>query len=184
MALQTFEDVLTAAIVAPTAISASTTETLIAPNYLLAANAMYQGKVLRINAFGVYTSAGATPGTIGFKVRMGTAGINTDLLICGSPLITLPVSGSNSGWSLEAYLTCQLIGATGNTVIGLGRAMMATVTSGVPLLFSLHGAAGATAPAAVAVSTVVANNIGVYAVFSSATTNTLQAFSYTLEELN
>lgn len=70
------------------------------------------GRMIRIKAYGVYTTPAITGGTVTIKVKIGSTAIAT---VATSSLL---VGASNAAFHFEVSMTCRSAGASGSVVCG------------------------------------------------------------------
>ena len=123
MSRQFWTETLTWATSSGTAVSGTTSETILFPNVTIPANYLQDGRSLWTVAIGQYTTS-ATP-TITFSQRWGGV---AGTLICKSGAITGQSGGTACIWGLETYITTRSNGSTG-TVMGNGWAFLGSQTA-------------------------------------------------------
>lgn len=165
-----------------TAISATTTETIIFPNITIPANYLQDGRALRFTAYGRHTSAGQT-----FIFRMRWGGVSGTVL-CASPTVTGPTATAGL-WKHEGVIQTRSNGATG-TVFAVNdievcddAAMTAGVATSTPAV-GLGGSAGVATPAAVTVDLTADTALSMTCTFGTAGSNAVTGHIYLLEALN
>lgn len=144
-----------------------------------AANQLRAGQVWHLTAFGIMTTAGASPGNITITPRFGTSTSGTSL--GASAATALTASATNVAWRLEYDLVVRTIGNAGanSTVVGNGHfhttvaAIAASVGNDVPF--------GSTA--SVSVDTSIASGLFIGVTMGSAS-DTLTTLGVLLESLN
>lgn len=168
-----------------TAIANSTTETIIFPNVTIPANYMQDGRVLRVTAYGRYSST-ATP-TLTFRFRWG--GVSGTVL-AASGAITVGATVTNGIWHVEAIIQTRSNGSTG-TLFAMGRAEVGDdAASTVGSTTNVHGcdfisSAGVAVPAVATVDLTADTALSITATWSAASaSNTLTGHIYTGEGLN
>lgn len=192
MSRQFWNETLSWATAAGTAIASSTTETVIFPNITIPANYLADGRCLRLRIFGAYGTTG-TP-TLIFALRWGgvagtviakSATVTTTSGVGGGASMTAP-------WSMEALIQVRSNGAAG-TLMTSGEVILYTSTAatagtvtnyGLPL-FLASGSTGGTTPVAVAVDLTTDTALSVTALWgTNNAANSLRGDQYTLETLN
>jgi hypothetical protein len=133
---------------------------------------MYPGKVLRATIYGKFTTS-SSPGTATFQVMWGGTG-GTSLASSGA--LTLVASATNIPWKLEYLIQCTAAGAL------LCQGGLWTFTS--VLATPAFALIPASAPAAVTGLTFTSAEALDFNVTMSASTNTLTADIYTLEDMS
>jgi len=170
-----------------TAVANTTTETILFPNLTIPANYLQDGRVLRVTAYGRYSTTG-TP-TLVFKLRWGGV---SGTVITQSTTITGGSTITNALWKEEAFVQVRSNGATG-TVFSVGEAFLgsglttpavgsATAAPG----FSLMGsAASQITPAAVTVDLTADTAFSLTGTWSAASaSNTITGHVYVIEAMN
>lgn len=178
MSRQYFQELLAVATQDGTAIANTTTEALIfPPGYVVPADYMQDGRLLRLRAFGKLSTTG-TP-TITFAIRWGGA---VGTLLATTEALTMGSGVTNVNWDIEAYIQVRSNGATGSLlVMGVCRVHTAAGT----VLVNVFGVSGFDAPAAVTVDLTSAMNLALTADWSAASSsNTLTGLIFSLESLN
>lgn len=106
-----------------------------------AANQLRAGQIWELTAFGIMTTAGASPGNITITPRFGTSTSGTSL--GASAATALATSGSNVPWRFEYNLIVRDVGnaganskVVGNGVFRAGVAAIAAATGNVVLMSS------------------------------------------------
>lgn len=165
-----------------TAISATTTETIIFPNITIPANYMQDGRALRFTAYGRHTSAGQT---LTFRMRWGGV---SGTVICASPAVTGPTATAGI-WAHEGIIQTRSNGSSG-TVFGINSVVVcddaahsAGSATSLPAL-GLGGSAGVATPAAVTVDLTADTALAMTCTFGTAGSNALTGHIYILEALN
>jgi hypothetical protein len=159
-----------------------TTETALFPvaSYSgFAANQLRAGQIWHLTAFGIMTTAGASPGNLTITPRYGTSTSGTSL--GASAATALVTSASNVAWRLEYDLIIRTIGNAGanSTVVGNGHfhttvaAIAAATGNDVPF--------GSTA--SVSVDTSIASGLFIGVTMGSAS-DTMTTMGVMLESLN
>lgn len=144
-----------------------------------AANQLRAGQIWHLTAFGILTTAGASPGNITITPRFGTSTSGTSL--GASAATALSTSASNVAWRLEYDLIIRTIGNAGanSTVVGNGHfhttvaAIAASVGNDVPF--------GSTA--SVSVDTSIAAGLFIGVTMGSAS-DSMTTLGVMLESLN
>lgn len=167
------------------AIANTTTEAIIFPNITIPANYMQDGRVLRIKAWGRYSTT-ATP-TLQFALRWGGV---AGTILAQSPVITGGSTVTNAIWDIEIMLTVRANGSSGSVFaigvvrVGSGTAPTVGSATGAPAIVHM-GSAGQTAPAAVTVDLTADTALSITADWSAASaSNTLTGHNYYIEALN
>jgi hypothetical protein len=144
-----------------------------------AANQLRAGQIWHLTAFGILTTAGASPGNLTITPRFGTSTSGTSL--GASAATAFSTSATNVAWRLEYDLVIRTIGNAGanSTVVGNGHfhttvaAIAASVGNDIPF--------GSTA--SVSVDTSVAAGLFIGVTMGSAS-DTLTAMGVMLESIN
>lgn len=176
MSSQYWESVLTAP--AHTADGAayhtSTTITDISPtpNLVLPANYLYPGSVLRVHAFGRYSTTG-TP-TLLLGVYYGAV---AGVALAETGAITTPSGVTNITWILELDIFCRTAGTSG-TVIAAGKVF------GINAATNSVNYMPATAPATATINTTAASALTIGADWgTSSALNTITCHAFYVESL-
>lgn len=138
------------------------------------------GKKLRIRLFGRMTT-GLTPGNGSFNVYYGSGADATGVVLMTGTPVALVASGTNLSWTLEMFVHCRSVGATG-TLFCTGRAMFPVglhATAVGPILLP------ASAPAVSgACDLTAANIISVQYLRSGSTAETMQVHDLEVVAMN
>lgn len=192
MSRQFWTETLAAMTAAAAAIAASTTETVLIPNFTIPANYLQDGRCLRLTIWGAYGTTG-TP-TLTLAVRWG--GVAGTVIAKSGAIVT--TSGVGGGASMTALFKIEIIiqvrsnGASG-TVFVNGEAMLftstvptaGTVTNyGMPAPLA-SGSTGGTTPVAVAVDLTADTAMSVTALWgTNNAANSIRADQAILEAMN
>lgn len=177
MSRQYFQETLAVATQDGTAVANTTTEAAIFPAFVLPANYMQDGRLLRMRAFGKLSTTG-TP-TITFAIRWGGA---AGILLATTEALTMGSGVANVNWSIEAFIQVRSNGATG-TLLVLGDCQVHTAAGTV--LNNTFGVSGFDAPAVVTVDLTADTNLALTADWSAASSsNTLTGLIFSVESLN
>jgi hypothetical protein len=185
MSRQFWQELLTWATADGTAVANSTTETIVFPNVTIPANYLQDGRVLRVKAYGRYSSTG-TP-TIRFRLRWGGVGGTT---LWDSGTITVGSGVTAALWSIELLVQTRSNGSSGTLfVVGdvvIGAALAPTVGSATgEAAVGVFGSAGDDTPAAVTVDLTADTALSLTALWSAASaSNTETGHVYLIESLN
>lgn len=185
MSRQFWNETLAWATADGTAIANSTTETIIFPNITIPANMLQDGRIIRLTAYGRYSST-ATP-TLTFRARWGGV---AGTVLSASGAVTVG-SGVTAGmWRMEIVIQVRANGSTGS-VFSMGEVEITddaaqTVGSATnATAVAIMGSAGAATPAAVTVDLTADTALSITAQWSAASaSNTLTGHIYILEALN
>ena len=154
--------------------AASTTETIICPDFAFAANdpRLYQGAAFRVTCTFDVSNVVTTPGTITFAIRWG--GVSGTVLCQSSAIQMDTTARSNYSGILQAFGTVRSIGSSGS-MFWQGFVLLNNVADAAaasPQYFTM-GSAGANVPAVVSsLDTTTAKNLSVTADFSVNTAGT------------
>src|ERR1051325_4445461 len=135
MSRQTWSETLAWATASGTAVTNTTTETILFPNVTIPANYMADGRLLRLKAFGQW-STGTGPPTLIFGARWGGV---AGTLLCKSATITTVASITAAPWELEIMMQTRSNGSSG-TIMANGHAML--YSGAAPTAASATGAGG------------------------------------------
>lgn len=185
MSRQFWSETLAWATADGTAVVNTVTETILFPNITIPANYLQDGRSLRLNAVGAYSTT-ATP-TLLFSLRWG--GVSGTLL-CKSAAITGGSTVTNALWWLEVMLTVRSNGSSG-TVMANGWASVYSATAAT--VGSATGApgdspmtnGGVTGPAVATVDFTADTALSITLTWGTANaSNTATGKNYYLEALN
>jgi hypothetical protein len=177
MSRQYFSETLAVATQDGTAIHTTTTEAMIFPAFVLGANYMQDGRLLRLRAFGKLSTTG-TP-TMTLAIRWGGV---AGTLLATTEAITMGSGVANVNWSIEAYIQVRSNGATG-TLLVMGDCHVHTAAGTV--LTNIFGVSGFDAPAPVTVDLTADTSLALTADWSaSSASNTLTGLIFSVESLN
>lgn len=118
----------------------------VAPFTTIPANCVRPGHVIRVNAWGVMTTAGAGAGNITITSRWGTSTAGTSLGAAAA--IALPLGQTAQPWAFTFHLSVRAVGASGSVVGGGvffvpgGGASQAVLTGGTVATVNTTTAAG------------------------------------------
>jgi hypothetical protein len=179
MSKQSWEELLLAPVIDATAISNSTTETIMVPDSSIPAGYFYAGRTLRATMFGKMSNVVTTPGTLTLRARWG--GVSGTVLAASAALALNTTAQTNSSIWLQWLITCRVeqnpgtLLASGVAALGLSRA-----TQG---LFDMIPAS---APAAVGSLDLSATTALSFTAQFSVNTNptNLQIMDFKLESMN
>jgi hypothetical protein len=110
-----WRDVLTPARVLAangTQVIATTSETIMCPDFTFAADAMEVGDVYKYTLFGDMSTVITTPGTVTFRLRWGGVG-GTSLAASGAFAPDPTAASTDVTYCVEWYVVCMSVGATG-----------------------------------------------------------------------
>lgn len=120
-------NIINSEIVDGTTITAAAETALYSSAALLPANSIYPGRVIRFEYFGILSTAIAAPGTLTFKVKLGSVVIAT----VTSP--TLVTSLASNAFNLSGRIVCRTVGASG-TFEGFADFTVYSETTGLPII--------------------------------------------------
>ena len=158
-----------------TAVSATTSETIIAPDFTFSANdnRIYPGCAFNIRCWFDVSNVVTTPGTLTLRVRWG--GVAGTVLASSGAISLDTTARSNFSGSLDADLVWRTIGSAG-TAFCQGRVFLNDVptgAAGAPQGIYTMGSAGANVPAEVSsLDTTSSKALSVTAQFSVSTAGT------------
>lgn len=110
MSLQTWEEALHSSIENATAISNTTTETIVIPDTPIPARYWYPGRTLKASFRASLSCVVTTPGTLTLRARYG--GVAGTLLAASAALGMNIVAKTNSQIFFEFLVTCRAVGLT------------------------------------------------------------------------
>lgn len=165
-----------------TAVSATTTETILSPNITIPANYMQDGRILRFTSYGRHTSAGQT---VIFRMRWGGV---AGTVIMASPTVTAPTATAGI-WKHEGTIQTRSNGSSG-TLFGINEiavqddlAETAGSATGMGAK-GLGGSAGVATPSTASVDLTADTALSNTITFGTAGSNAATLHVYTLESLN
>jgi hypothetical protein len=186
MSRQYFSETITWATASGTAVTNTTTETIVFPDITIPANLMQDGRVLRGRCQGQW-STGTGPPTLIFGVRWGGV---AGTVLCKTAACTLVASVTAAMWDLDFILQTRSNGSAG-TIMAIGTARVHAGVAGTVAsatgegLVTPMGVAGVLAPATASVDLTIDKALSVTATWSaSSTSHTLTGLNYTLEAMN
>jgi hypothetical protein len=165
-----------------TQISNTVTETIMVPDTALPAGFFLLGTTLRGRVRGVCSNVVTTPGTLIYRVRLGTTTLSATAVVATRAIGLDTTAQTNAPWQLDFEIICRSTG-TGGTALFSGMAQQFNVlaSTAANLLPTPLPVGTNTAQT---VNTTVANILSVSAQFSVATSPTnLSAQTYILEQL-
>lgn len=192
MSRQFWNETLTWATAAGTAVANTTTETILFPNVTIPANYLQDGRCLRLRGFAAYGTT-STP-TLIFSVRWG--GVAGTVLAKQAANIT--TSGTGGGASMTSMASFEIIIQTrsngsagtlmtnGETILYTATLLTAgTVTNyGQPAPIA-SGSTGGTTPVAVTADLTADTALSLTVTWGTANAaNSIQGINYTIEALN
>lgn len=156
-------------------VAATTTETIICPDFTFSAsdNRIYQGAAFNLRAWLDVSNVVTTPGTITLRVRWG--GVAGTVLASTGAVTMSSTARANYAGSIDLDLTWRSVGSAGS-VLAMGRAFLNNVpvaADSLPHGIYTMGSAGANVPAVVSsLDTTTAKALSLTVQFSVATAGT------------
>ena len=144
-----------------------------------AANQLRAGQIWKLSAFGIMTTAGASPGNLTITPRFGTSTSGTSL--GASAATALATSGTNVPWNFQYYLVVRAIGNAGANSSVVGNGMFHAGVAAIAASTGNDVLMGSTA--SVSVDTSVASGLFVGVTMGSAS-DTMTTMGVMLESLN
>lgn len=195
MSRQFWEETLFWATADGTAVSNTTTETIVFPNVTIPGGMMQDGRCLRLKAWGRYSNVVTAVPTFAWKVRWG--GVAGTVLVQTPAMTASVLAVTSAPWEIEVYLQTRSNGSSG-TVFGMGKTVMYTgitteflnntttlTTTAFSDIAGPMSSTGTTVPAAVTVDLTVDTALSVSCVMSAANaSNGFTGHLYTVEALN
>lgn len=185
MSRQYWQEMIAAAVVAPTAIANTASETVVFPNITVPANYMADGRCMRLRLFGAYGTTG-TP-TLQFRVRWGGVA-GTVLAASGAITTGLAVGGGASMtalWSAEVMLQVRTNGSAGKAMTNGEFSLYTTGTAAGSAYPVASGSTGGTTPVEVTVDWTADTALAVTMTWGTANlANSIQGTNYNLESMN
>lgn len=179
MSRQFWGELLAWATASGTAISNSTTETILFPNITIPANYLQDGRTIRIKAWGQISNVVTSQPTVTFRLRWG--GVAGTVLCASAALTASATAFTNAIWELEIMLTVRSNGSSG-TVLAIGSVCAGDLATIAP---NYLGSAGAASPAAVTVDLTADTALALTAQWSAANaSNSIQGINYYVEAMN
>lgn len=184
MSRQMWTESLAWATASGASVNSSNVETILFPNVTIPANYMQDGRLLRLRAFGSWTTTASTP-TQTFKLRWGGV---AGTLLCTTAAITTVASMTTATWDLDVMIQTRSNGSSG-TIMANGTCRMfagvaptiASATGGAAVTPMTAG--GVTVPAVATVDLTADTALSLTAT-PSTTALTLVGTNYLLETLN
>lgn len=174
MTVQTFRETLVSEITDGTQISNTTTETIIYPDYPFAAGYFYPGRTIYGIVKGVCSNVVTTPGTLTYRLRLGTTTLSTTAVVASNALGLDTTARTNWPWELRFTIVCRtaaIPAGTGGTMLMTGQIEQSNVLSSTAANL-IPQFLPSSAPATTTINTRVANLLSVSAQFSVATSPT------------
>lgn len=163
-----------------TAVANTIAETIIFPDVTIPGNYMQDGRALRLQAFGKYSTVVTANPTLTFAVRWG--GVAGTLLATTEAIATTTTAQVTSNWSLEVLIQTRANGSAGSLLV-MGE--IALHTSATVLVSNVFGVSGFDAPAPVTADLTTDKALSLTVDWSAANaSNTLTGLIYTGESLN
>lgn len=193
MSKQYWNETLSWATAAGTAIASSTTETILFPNVTIPANYLQDGRCLRIRAFGAYGTTTGPP-NLTFALRWG--GVAGTVLAKTGAIPTTASTGGGASmtalWELEILVQVRSNGSAG-TAFTNGSVILYTATVptggtvtnyGMPAAI-VSGSTGGSTPVAVTCDFTADTALSLTALWgTSNAANSIRGDQYTIEALN
>jgi hypothetical protein len=160
-----------------TQISNTVTETILVPDYVIPANYLgYPGATLRGRIRGVCSNVVTTPGTLTYRVRIGTTTLSATAVIASRAIGLDTTAQTNAPFQFDFEIVTRLTGASGTALMSGSVQQFNVLASAAANLLPTNTAQ--------TVNTTVANFLSVSAQFSVATNPTnITAQMYILESL-
>lgn len=159
------------------AIANTTTEALVFPVLTILGNYMQYGRVLRVRAFGRYSTTGSPTGLWALRFG-GLAGT----VLAQTGALTLGTAQTNLAWGLEILIHTRVNGASGSLFATGEITINTTATAGTGLAY---GSAGTATPAAASVDLSIDQDLALTFDWSAASaSNTLTGHQWVVESLN
>ena len=183
MSIQTFNECLVSAISDATQISNTTSETIVVPDFTFPAGYFYQGRTIRGMVRGKCSNVVTTPGTLIYRLRMGTATLSATLVAASDALGLDTTARTDFPWQVDFTIVCRSAGTAGTALVS-GLVHQSNVLSSTAANLLADFIPGSGPAVAGTLDTTVANLLSVSAQFSVATSPTnLTAQTYLLEAL-
>lgn len=186
MSRQYWAETIAWATASGTAVTNTTTETIIFPNVTVPANYMQDGRTLQLRAIGQWSS-GTGPPTLIFGLRWGGV---AGTMLCKTAACTLVASVTAAVWDLDISMTTRSNGSAG-TVMANGTARVFAGVAGTVASATGEGlvtpmtVAGVLAPAVATVDLTADTALSLTATWSaSSTSHTLTGLNYVLTSCN
>lgn len=185
MSRQFWNESLQWATASGTAVANTTTETILFPNTTIPANYMQDGRLLRLEAFGQYSTTG-TP-TLLFSLRAGGV---AGTLLCKSAACTTPSGVTAAAWALRIWVQTRTNGSAGtvmaNGLLYVFAAVAGTVASATGEgLVTPMTAGGVITPATASYDLTADSAYSLTVTWGTANaSNTITGLNYLLEGMN
>lgn len=193
MSRQFWQETLTWLTSTPTAVTNTTTETVLLPNVTIPANYLQDGRALHIMGYGSY-GTGTGPPTLTFNVRWGGVA-GTVLAKTGAITTTASVGGGASMtalWDFDILVQTRSNGSSGTLMTNgkVGQYTAIVPTGGTVTNYGMYGAlvsgsTGGSTPAVATVDLTADTALSFTATWSaSSTAHSIQVLNYYIESLN
>ena len=186
MSRQFWSETIAWAVSSGTAVTNTTTETIIFPNITVPANYMQDGRALRIRCQGQW-STGTGPPTLIFGLRWGGV---AGTMLAKTAACTLVASVTAAVWDLDIELQTRSNGSAG-TIMALGTARVFAGVAGTVASATGEGlvtpmtVAGVLAPAVATCDLTADTALSITATWSaSSTSHTLTGLNYLIDSRN
>lgn len=167
--MQGWEEVVYGITADGTAVTNTTTETIMVPNFIwpnAGPQALYVGKQIRIRLWGRVSTVVTTPGTETFRLRWG--GVAGTILVASKAQRPKVTVSTNMAARVEFYGTCRAVGPTGSAFF-MGKCDLSNTIGDAQ---AAQEETWPDAPAAVTIDTTAANALSPTIQFSVATATT------------
>lgn len=161
----------------------STAEAIIVPDVTIPANYLSLGSTLRGRIRGGCSNVVTTPGTLTYRIRMGTTTLSATAVVASRALGLDTTAQTNAAFTMDFEIVCRVGGSSG-TCLFTGEVrqfnqLASTAANLLPVFLP------SSANAAQTVNTTVANILSVSATFSLNTAGTnITSHEYVLESIS
>lgn len=180
MSNQGFIETLRSLIADQANISNTVAETILVPDYIFPVDYFSQGRTIRCVLSGKCSNVVTTPGTVTFRVRIGTgAGVAVTTWVAATAAVSLDTTAhTDFGWRAEFGFVCRSAGSAGTGIL-FGEVQMANKLATFTDILIPQVAAQGT------LNTAIANTLAISAQFSVATSPTnIMCQMQTIESMN
>jgi hypothetical protein len=175
-------ETISSSITDATQISNTVTETIMVPDTTFPANYFAQGTTLRGRVVGVCSNVVTTPGTLTYRIRMGTTTLSATAVVASRALGLDTTAQTNAPFRLDFEIVCRTVGASGTVLLAGAVQQFNVLASTAANLLPNPLPVGTNA--AQTLNTTVANILSLSAQFSVATSPTnLTAQIFLLESV-
>lgn len=193
MSRQFWQETLTWATSTPSAVTNTTTETILVPNVTIPANYMQDGRVLHVAGYGSY-GTGTGPPTLIIGIRWG--GVAGTLLAKSGAVTTTASTGGGASmtalWDFDFFIQTRSNGSSGSLMTNgkFGQYTATVPTGGTVTNYGMYaaiasGSTGGSTPVAVTVDLTADTALSFTATWSgSSTAHSIQVLNYYIESLN